>query len=130
MACAQKRRNCSSKISELLCPKLYDLWNLMRGSKLPTRVTDVGKADGTEAPRLVRTKFLTTTMAHYSALSHCWSSSNMPLKTTLENLESHLTGFDELSLPKTFMDVITINRKLGIPYLWIDSLCIIQDNSR
>ena len=31
-------------------------------------------------------------------------------------------------LPKTFRDAVTITRNLGIRYLWIDSLCIIQDS--
>ena len=31
-------------------------------------------------------------------------------------------------LPKTFQDAVTINRKLGIRHIWIDSLCIIQDD--
>jgi hypothetical protein len=32
------------------------------------------------------------------------------------------------SLPKTFQNAITVTRMLGIRYLWIDSLCIIQDD--
>jgi hypothetical protein len=32
------------------------------------------------------------------------------------------------SLPQTFRDAILITRKLGYRYLWIDSLCIIQDS--
>lgn len=52
----------------------------------------------------------------------------MPSKTTMENLDSHLTGLDKLSLPKTFIDVIAINRRLDIPHLWIDSLCIVRDD--
>ena len=31
-------------------------------------------------------------------------------------------------LSKTFQDAITITRKLGIQYIWIDSLCIVQDD--
>ena len=93
------------------------------------RLIQVGIADGSQVPRLVCTKFLTTSSARYSALSHCWGSSNMSLKTTRESLETHLTGFNERDLPKTFMDAILICRKLGIPYLWIDSLCIIQDDA-
>lgn len=31
-------------------------------------------------------------------------------------------------LPKTFQDAIVVVRSLGINYLWIDSLCIVQDD--
>lgn len=31
-------------------------------------------------------------------------------------------------LPKTFQEAIALTRKLGVRYLWIDSLCIIQDD--
>lgn len=31
-------------------------------------------------------------------------------------------------LPQTFRDAVAVTRRLGIPYLWIDSLCIIQDS--
>lgn len=37
-------------------------------------------------------------------------------------------GVPTLSLPKTFQDAITVTRKLGFQYLWIDSLCILQDD--
>ncbi|KAH8744538.1 heterokaryon incompatibility protein-domain-containing protein, partial [Diaporthe sp. PMI_573] len=47
--------------------------------------------------------------------------------TTRENLESRTkTGFHINILPATFRDAVTVTRKLGIRYLWIDSLCILQ----
>jgi hypothetical protein len=33
------------------------------------------------------------------------------------------------SLPKTFQDAVLITRKLDVRYLWIDSLCIVQDST-
>lgn len=32
-------------------------------------------------------------------------------------------------LPKTFRDAMQISMCLGISYLWIDSLCILQDSA-
>ncbi|CZR69753.1 uncharacterized protein PAC_19653 [Phialocephala subalpina] len=64
--------------------------------------------------------------AEYVALSHCWGS-YIPVKTTPHTLVSHLIGIKVETLSKTFQDAIKITRKLGIRYLWIDSLCIIQD---
>jgi hypothetical protein len=45
-----------------------------------------------------------------------------------DNLLQHLERIPISSLPKTLRDAITITRLLNIPYLWIDSLCIIQDD--
>jgi len=35
--------------------------------------------------------------------------------------------FQSSELPETFRDAVQVTRELGIRYLWIDSLCIIQD---
>src|SRR5438034_1924444 len=34
------------------------------------------------------------------------------------------------ALPKTFQDAVLLTRALGVRYLWIDSLCIIQDDEK
>ena len=65
----------------------------------------------------------------YTTLSHCWgASASGPLTTTLANIASRKERirFDEL--PLTFQDAVITTRKLKIPYLWIDSLCIVQDS--
>jgi hypothetical protein len=72
---------------------------------------------------------------NYVALSHCWGQdsgfelSTMP-KTIKENLVFHKSeGLSEQDLTRTFRDAIDVTRKLGVQYLWIDSLCIVQDNA-
>ena len=62
----------------------------------------------------------------YAALSHRWGSS--ALTTTLANLQSRKKCIIWAELPKIFQDAIAITRQLGLRYLWIDSLCIIQDD--
>ncbi|KAL7808300.1 heterokaryon incompatibility domain-containing protein [Trichoderma aethiopicum] len=65
----------------------------------------------------------------YATLSHCWGSSGrQPLKTTQANLQSHLQQIPWASIPKTFQDAITVTRSIGLDYVWIDSLCIVQDD--
>jgi hypothetical protein len=44
-------------------------------------------------------------------------------------LSEHLVNVQVEKLPRTFQDAITFTRRLGLRYLWIDSLCIIQDDS-
>ena len=63
----------------------------------------------------------------YVCLSHRWSSSRKCITST-ENYEAHLRGVDLDSLPKTFLDAIHTTLGLGYDFLWIDSLCIIQDD--
>jgi hypothetical protein len=49
----------------------------------------------------------------------------MSLKSTLPE---YMKGITTSNLPRTFQDAVTVTKKLGISYLWIDSLCIIQDS--
>ena len=42
--------------------------------------------------------------------------------------EEFLAGIPSRELPQTFQDAITVTRRLQIRYLWIDSLCILQDS--
>lgn len=49
--------------------------------------------------------------------------------TTTKTLEKHLSALPWDSLPKTLQDSIRLTRAIGVRYLWIDSLCIIQDSN-
>ncbi|KAF2811222.1 heterokaryon incompatibility, partial [Mytilinidion resinicola] len=64
---------------------------------------------------------------NYVALSHYWGNTHTFI-TTSTNLAKTYEGIPWLELPKTFQDAVIINRRLGIRYLWIDSLCILQDS--
>ena len=63
----------------------------------------------------------------YAAVSYCWGSV-IPLTTTKQSFPDHMRGLLIQNLPKTFRDAIETCRQLNIRYLWIDSLCIIQDD--
>ncbi|KAH7411709.1 heterokaryon incompatibility protein-domain-containing protein, partial [Phaeosphaeria sp. MPI-PUGE-AT-0046c] len=68
-------------------------------------------------------------LGHYACLSHSWGGLQ-PLRTTLEpdTLADFKKGIEWSQLPRTFQDAVVVARKFGIQYLWIDSLCIIQDS--
>ncbi|KAI0865604.1 heterokaryon incompatibility protein-domain-containing protein [Xylaria cubensis] len=90
---------------------------------LPTRVLSV------KEPGYVKLLESNGLKGRYCALSHCWGSpNNRPLRTVKENLEIHLAGIPLSKLPKTFLEATILTRELGIDYLWIDSLCIVQDD--
>ncbi|KAL8684922.1 MAG: hypothetical protein Q9218_008069, partial [Villophora microphyllina] len=61
-------------------------------------------------------------------LSHRWGAASF-LKLTLSNLADLVKGFSIAGLPRTFQDAIAVARRLGCKYIWIDSLCIIQNST-
>ena len=65
------------------------------------------------------------TMPRYATLSYCWGGADF-IKTTRDKLDAFLNDIPFESLPKTFQDAIDISRRLGIEYIWIDALCIVQ----
>ncbi|KAF2653852.1 HET-domain-containing protein, partial [Lophiostoma macrostomum CBS 122681] len=65
----------------------------------------------------------------YAALSHCWGvAGSKHLKTTRVTMSSWKRGIPWTLIPRTFQDAILFTRRLGIRWLWIDSLCIIQED--
>ncbi|KAK4182248.1 HET-domain-containing protein [Podospora australis] len=93
-------------------------------STLPTRLVDIG-SDKAHV-KLVETN-VSDIKGPYTCLSHCWGG-YQPLRTTKETLTQHLSSIPWDGMPKTFQDAIEFNRHLGVQYIWIDSLCIIQDD--
>ncbi|KAF7511782.1 hypothetical protein GJ744_003513 [Endocarpon pusillum] len=65
----------------------------------------------------------------YATLSYCWGQSEH-FTTTCASIEARKRGITFKELPKTFQDAIIIARRLSIRYLWIDSLCICQDDPK
>ncbi|OCK80858.1 HET-domain-containing protein [Lepidopterella palustris CBS 459.81] len=91
---------------------------------MPIRVIDVISFEDHGDPRLLETRGL---KGRYIAISHSWGRVVKPFTTT-KNIESLKKRIDFASLPKTFQDSIFIARKLRVQYVWIDSVCIIQDD--
>lgn len=62
----------------------------------------------------------------YASMSHCWGPHPFFLTLSAERIEEMRRDIQWARLPRNFQDAITTCRRLGIDYLWIDSLCIIQ----
>ncbi|KAK5661129.1 hypothetical protein OQA88_11019 [Cercophora sp. LCS_1] len=94
----------------------------------PTRLLDVGNAE----IRLRCTEELLPRLGanglEYLTLSHCWGNASI-LKLTQGNMERLRQSIDFQDLPLTFQHAVTTTRRLGFQYVWIDSLCIIQDSA-
>lgn len=65
----------------------------------------------------------------YVALSHVWGG-EISYRLKISLLEGWTQRIDINKLPKSFQDAITVTRKLGLKYLWIDALCIVQDSPK
>jgi len=94
-------------------------------SWFPSRLIDVGN-DARDFAKLVVTAHQPPT-GHYVTLSHRWGSGKVfkLMHTTFEQLRS---GIAVTELPLTFQHAIEIARRLKKQYIWIDSLCIYQDD--
>ncbi|KAI1120765.1 hypothetical protein F5Y10DRAFT_289312 [Nemania abortiva] len=89
---------------------------------MPTRLVELGNP-----LRLVES--VSIKPSPYVALSHCWGKIEQGrLCTSSGNITQLMASIDSGRLPKTFRDAILVTRGIGIEYLWIDSLCIIQDD--
>ena len=95
-------------------------------SILPLRLLDL--APGLDANSIkLQTAAPLPIDTRYATLSHCWGGYS---KTTLtsSSLATFEGGIHLSSLPRTFQHAVILTRKLGIRYLWIDALCIIQNS--
>ena len=92
----------------------------------PSRLIDVGDFVSGRLLRLRESADMPPACL-YVALSHCWGKLEI-FTLTLGNLENLKDRVPPEKLTQTFLDAIDVTRRLGIRYLWIDSLCIIQDS--
>ncbi|TGO24233.1 hypothetical protein BPAE_0108g00260 [Botrytis paeoniae] len=111
----------------------YRKFSQNKANFLPTRLLYLGDGTTGQCPQIVETRdFLEnrSEMARqqlqYACLSYCWGS-DLPLTTTSSTLSKYKSGLPEHKMPQIFQDAIAVSRGLGMQYLWIDALCILQD---
>jgi hypothetical protein len=108
--CLKNHPSCSGdKDLDVYPPRLLDV-----SKPMVTLLADTSKIIGTP----------------YSALSHSWGPDPQHLILTTENVTTLCECIPDDALHPTFRHAVDISRKLGIDYLWIDSLCIIQKNAQ
>jgi hypothetical protein len=107
--------NCSEAHAD--CPGL-------EGAPLPKRVINVGSREPLQEPYLYESE---GEIGTWITLSHRWGGA---IGTTLTgNTRAEMLRAIKLtSLPRTFHDTIIVARNLGVSYVWIDALCIVQDS--
>lgn len=92
----------------------------------PARLLDLEAFGGGLDVKIV-TRKLSAFQRPYACLSHCWGQERH-LTTTKATLDDYKQRVPWSSLPPTFQDAIHFARRLRLRYIWIDSLCILQDD--
>ncbi|KAH5336567.1 hypothetical protein HBI23_046730 [Parastagonospora nodorum] len=129
-SCAKKARH-----AHIFCTDNQHIINDLKGDGLvPSRLLAFAKiVPSTGEPDMVKLVLSTELGEHtqYVALSHRWGSpGSSPPRTLESNIKCHVEdGLRYEDLPQTFRDTIDVTRALGYEFLWIDSLCIIQDSA-
>ncbi|KAK3694636.1 heterokaryon incompatibility protein-domain-containing protein [Podospora appendiculata] len=109
--CREKHKLCQNKAPEFL----------------PTRLICIAGSD--PAVALLVDSAGMSRPTPYAALSHRWSAETEGVRLLVSNFEQRKRdGILVMSLPQMMQDAIHVVRELGICYVWIDSLCIIQDS--
>jgi len=98
------------------CPKPHH-------SVLPTRVIDCSDP---KKPKLFTTRGI---QGAYLALSYVWGE-KQPYKTTENNLGEYSQRINLEYLPRSIQDAIWVTKSCGQRFLWVDSLCILQDSKQ
>ncbi|KAK3489937.1 HET-domain-containing protein [Neurospora crassa] len=113
--CRDNHAQCSSNVRHFLPTRLLDLQAYSDSADV--RLVNAGELDFDGPP------------PKYVTLSHCWGPpSKHSITTTKANLSERMTRIPFNELSQTFQDSIKISRSLRQRFLWIDSLCIIQDD--
>lgn len=110
----------------------------IESSYFPTRLLDVGSSTISTELRLIVTVEhpmlngeLDPAKKRYAALSYCWGTGDKAkkqLRTTRHTIQKHTSEIEFKKLPQTVADAVQVCRHIGIRYLWVDALCIIQDS--
>ncbi|KAI1388082.1 HET-domain-containing protein [Hypoxylon trugodes] len=105
------------------CDEKHQVCKSRQNNYLPTRVLDVSR----DPDRIFLYEPAKADKGPYTALSHCWGGV-VPIITTENTLDKFKAGISIEAFPKTFRDAILVTRELECRYIWIDSLCIVQDS--
>lgn len=138
-ACADSRLNCralapssndASCARQVLdwlahCEKTHIACNRPTTPLLPDRIIEID--DSANGTRLYL-RSLPGQRARYCALSYRRSEPRQQFTTTHASIKRMGNGFSTSDLPKTFQDAVAVSVRLHIRYLWVDALCIIQDD--
>ncbi|KAH7079835.1 heterokaryon incompatibility protein-domain-containing protein [Paraphoma chrysanthemicola] len=65
----------------------------------------------------------------YCCLSYRWGEASKMTRLLKSNIDEFKSAIQVDSLPTTFRDAMRVTKRLGIDFLWIDALCIVQNSA-
>lgn len=121
--CIRDHQRCKDKLSgEFFVPKrLLDVGN--------DEIQHIQLVDGESLERPAIQGIPPANRIQYATLSYCWGDA-VTLKTTQATEQGHRAEILIKDMPEAFQDAVHVTRKLGLQYLWIDALCILQDDKK
>lgn len=106
-----------------------DCQSQTEGAFLPTRLIHIQRNKDDDNPRLkLQNSQAVLPGSRYVALSYCWGGYEPACMTTNATLSANSELIQWNKLPRTFQDAVNFTLDLGIDFLWIDSVCIIQND--
>lgn len=104
------------------CHAQHDCMAPFAKYELPTRLLYIDRGE-------LRLVALAQLLSHirYATLSHCWGQ-HQPLKLLKSNIKCLESNVPHDFLCKTLKDSVAIASRVGLKHIWIDSLCIVQDD--
>lgn len=94
--------------------------------RLPSRLIRINDTGEPTSAHLVLSKDVDEAELYFT-MSHCWGSGHV-LRLTKDKVDEFRAKIPVSELPKAFIDCFDVVRRLGGRYVWIDSLCIVQDD--
>jgi hypothetical protein len=90
---------------------------------LPARLIHISQSDA----RHLKLRITRGMHGRYVALSYCWGQGSS-FKITCDSIDTLRSGFRTAEMPRTPQDAVAVAHKMGFQWIWIDQLCILQDN--
>lgn len=124
---------CPTKHTSRICFERRHLTESL-SEVFPTRLIDVGELDSSQHAHLVKFESwkhfnkskIRSNFDGYAALSYCWGLNFDKSCLLREENEVEFQHRLPIKLPRTIQESIDVCRQLGIRYIWVDALCIIQ----
>ncbi|KAH5069019.1 hypothetical protein HBI56_186060 [Parastagonospora nodorum] len=108
------------------CHGAHPLCSEMPTDFVPTRLLKLGTNEDQHKVQLIHTS--PGDCVAWVALSYVWGG-DQSFKTTVSSMTEMHRQIPVITLPQTLQDAVIVCRGIGIQYLWVDCLCIVQDDA-
>lgn len=109
------------------CETSHDCGFTKAPDDMPSMLLDVYSLASEDTVKII--KVPATMKERYISLSYCWGAEAQKLMNLEKTRERLLTGIRTEALDCSIRDAILVTRELGFKYLWVDALCILQDDN-